>query len=108
MGNCVKACLQRKNIEELRVQEEKTEEKTGKFIKENIEMEKGKTNMRLKIVLTKEELEWLLLQLKFQEGKKLEEFLGEIERNRGNISCGWRPSLESITESPEVPEMMDR
>ncbi|KAJ8527018.1 hypothetical protein K7X08_029495 [Anisodus acutangulus] len=104
MGNCVETCLQRENIEELRVQEEKT----GEFVKENIEMEKGKTNMRLKIVLTKEELEWLLLKLKFQEGEKLEEVLGEIERNRGKNSRGWKPSLESITESPEVPEMMDR
>ncbi|XP_060210195.1 uncharacterized protein LOC132637064 [Lycium barbarum] len=104
MGNCVETCLQRGNIEELRVQEEKT----GEFIKENVEMEKGKTNMRLKIVLTKEELEWLLLKLKFQEVKNLEEVLGEIERNRGKVTCGWKPSLESITESPEIPEMMDR
>lgn len=103
MGNCVETCLQRENIEELRIEEEE-EEKTGEFMKENNEMEKGKTNMRLKVILTKEELEWLLLQLKFREGKNLEEFLGEIERNRGK----WKPSLESITERPEVPEMMDR
>ncbi|MCD7459462.1 hypothetical protein HAX54_040934 [Datura stramonium] len=101
MGNCVETCLQREKTE---VQEEKTEE----FVKENIELEKGKTNMRLKVILTKEELEWLLLQLKFREGKNLEQFLGEIERNRGKFSSGWKPSLESITESPEVPEMMNR
>lgn len=105
MGNCVKTCLQRESIEELSIQEEKKEE----FMKENIEMEKGKTNMRLKVILTKEELEWLLLQLKFKEGKKLEEFLCEIEKNRTKIiSSGWKPSLESIIESHEVPEMMDR
>lgn len=108
MGNCVETCLQRGNIEELSsIQEEKNEEFV---LKENIhEMEKGKTNMRLKVVLSKEELEWLLLQLKFREGKNLEEVLEEIERNRGGkISSGWKPSLESIIESPEVPEMMDR
>ncbi|KAK4728883.1 hypothetical protein R3W88_021871 [Solanum pinnatisectum] len=100
MGNCVETCLQRENTEESQIPED---EKTVKFHKEE-----GKTNMRLKVVLTKEELEWLLLQLKFREGKNLEKFLGEIEKNRGKICSGWKPSLESITESPEVPEMMDR
>lgn len=109
MGNCIETCLQRENTEELRMQKQETEEKTGDFSKEeDIGMEKSKTYMRLKIVLTKEELEWLLLQLKFKEGKNLEDVLGEIERSRGKISCGWKPSLESITESPEIPEMMDR
>ncbi|CAN4127223.1 unnamed protein product [Withania somnifera] len=105
MGNCVETCLQRERIDELSsIQEEKVEE----FMKENIEMEKGKTSMRVKVVLTKEELEWLLLQLKFRAGKNLEQVFEEIGRNRGKISCGWKPSLESIVESPEVPEMMDR
>ncbi|TMW92957.1 hypothetical protein EJD97_012349 [Solanum chilense] len=100
MGNCVETCLQREITEESQICED---EKSVKFHKEE-----GKTNMRLKVVLTKEELEWLLLQLKFREGKNLEEFLGEIEKNRGKNCSGWKPSLESITESPEVPEMMDR
>ncbi|CAN4077576.1 unnamed protein product [Withania somnifera] len=98
MGNCVETCcLQRENIEELSSTSIKEEK--------NIEMEKGKTNMRLKVVLTKEELEWLLLQLEFRQGKNLEQVLEEIGRNRGKICFTWKPSLESIIESPE---MMDR
>jgi hypothetical protein len=52
-------------------------------------------------VLTKEELEWLLFQLKVNGGKKLEDVLGEIERGRSMKVKTWKPSLESIMESPE-------
>ncbi|XAR70175.1 hypothetical protein NMG60_11026949 [Bertholletia excelsa] len=63
--------------------------------------------VRVKIVLTKVELEWLMFQLKDREGTKLEDVLGELERGRGR-ALGWKPSLESIMESPEVPDQMDR
>ncbi|CAN1178084.1 hypothetical protein LINPERPRIM_LOCUS8648 [Linum perenne] len=79
--------------------------------------------MKVKIVLTKEELEWLMYELKVnnhntnggagRSSKKLEEALAEIERNRalksaisssaGNNSC-WQPSLESISEEVDESE----
>lgn len=79
---------------------------------------------RVKIVLTREELEWLMLQLSDSSNSKggvgsmkrsLEEILGEIERGRTSKSsssrtaeaAAWRPSLESIMEIPDVPDHMD-
>ncbi|KAL5989332.1 hypothetical protein ACLOJK_010222 [Asimina triloba] len=69
-------------------------------------------SFRVKILLTKEELEWLLLQLQEKGGKRLEDVLGDIERGRGrgrgrSDSEGWKPSLESIMEGPEV-QTIDR
>ena len=45
------------------------------FFKESI-------TMKLKLVLTKDELQWLLLQLKKGQGRKFKEMLGEIEKSR--------------------------
>ena len=66
--------------------------------------------MKVKLVLTKDELQWLLLQLKKDQGRKLEEVLGEIEKSRlrGENVTKWKPCLESIMESPEVHHHMDR
>lgn len=82
--------------------EHENEERKGGFVKEG-GIENG-GGIRIKIVLTKEELEWLMLELKGGNGKKLEDVLGEIENGRGK-TVGWKPSLESIVESPEVVEM---
>ncbi|CAA6665860.1 unnamed protein product [Spirodela intermedia] len=61
--------------------------------------------LKVKLVLTRGELEWLLLQLKEKREKKLEDVLGEIgrrrEARRKGRSDAWRPSLESITEISE-------
>lgn len=61
--------------------------------------------LKVKLVLTTGELEWLLLQLKETGEKKLEDVLGEIgrqrEARRRGRSDAWRPSLESITEISE-------
>lgn len=60
------------------------------------------------MVLTKEELQWLMKQLKNREGggKRIEDVLGEIEKGRKKVpSHAWKPSLDSITEIPEVLEM---
>ncbi|RVW43139.1 hypothetical protein CK203_078707 [Vitis vinifera] len=48
--------------------------------------------------------------LKDKGGKSLEDVLREIERGRSSAATagkveGWKPSLESIMESPEVVEM---
>ncbi|KAH7510904.1 hypothetical protein FEM48_Zijuj11G0014400 [Ziziphus jujuba var. spinosa] len=49
-------------------------------------------------------LEWLMLQLKNKGGKSSEDVLEKIERSREKAE-GWKPSLESIMECPEVVEM---
>jgi hypothetical protein len=110
MGNCMETCEQRQEAEEMQQQQQQQEQgfdqrerSASPFVKES-GFEKG--SIRLKIVLTKEELEWFMLQLKNKEGKRLEDVFGEIERNRGRGKVeGWKPSLESIMESPEVIEM---
>ncbi|CAK9163068.1 unnamed protein product [Ilex paraguariensis] len=105
MGNCIETCKNSQQVENQKQQneeeEEEDEDKTAEFEKENGFQTSG---TRIKIVLTKEELGWLLLQLKEKGGKRLEDVLEEIERSRSKVS-GWKPSLESIMESPEVLEM---
>ncbi|OAY59662.1 uncharacterized protein LOC110628963 [Manihot esculenta] len=88
MGNCIWA--QRKIEEEDMEQERELE---GDF--------EEKDSVKVKIVLTKEELEWLMLQLKVNEGKNLEDVLLEIQREREKIKA-WKPCLESILEIPEA------
>lgn len=76
-------------------------------------LEKGSTGcgVRVKIVLTREELDWMMFQLKDKGGKSLEDVLKQIEKGRSSAAATavkfecWKPSLESIMESPEVPEM---
>ncbi|KAG2677047.1 hypothetical protein I3843_12G082400 [Carya illinoinensis] len=106
MGNCMETCTQRLQAEEMQQQEcERSERASGTFVQES---NFGKGAIRVKIVLTKEELEWFMLQLKDKEGKKLalEDVFMEIERGREPRSVeGWKPSLESIMESPELLEM---
>ncbi|PIN13786.1 hypothetical protein CDL12_13587 [Handroanthus impetiginosus] len=86
MGNCIERCKNSPQKEIIKPQEE---EKSG--------------NMRIKIVLTKEELEWLMFELKNREGKRLEDLLVEIQRNREKSTnvANWKPSLDSIVEGPE-------
>lgn len=93
-------CKQGQEVETKQEEQENGKEKGG-FVKES-GFENG--GIRIKLVLTKEELEWLMIQLKGKNGKNLEDVLGEIEKGRGKTE-GWKPSLESIMESPEVVEM---
>ncbi|XP_051194080.1 uncharacterized protein [Lolium perenne] len=51
--------------------------------------------LKVKMVLTKTELEWLMAQLKGGD-RRLEDVLREMARKRD--ARGWRPSLESIDE----------
>ncbi|KAJ1278818.1 hypothetical protein BS78_04G108000 [Paspalum vaginatum] len=56
--------------------------------------------VKLKMVLTKAELGWLVAQLKAGD-RRLEDVLQEMARKReGGAADGWRPSLESIVECP--------
>lgn len=102
MGNC---------IEREKVEIKQEEQEQNQEVKGQIEEEKKESGMRIKIVLSKEELEWLLFELKEKEGKRLEDMLEEIERVRQKERekiVGWKPSLESIMEIPEVLDHMDR
>jgi hypothetical protein len=58
--------------------------------------------LKVKMVLTKAELEWLMAQLK-GGGRRLEDVLREMARKRD--ARGWRPSLESIVECGSDSEM---
>jgi hypothetical protein len=57
--------------------------------------------MKVKMVLTKGELGWLVAQLMAGD-RRLEDVLQEIVRKREDrtAAAGWRPSLESIVECP--------
>ncbi|KAF8412120.1 hypothetical protein HHK36_000076 [Tetracentron sinense] len=97
MGNCLETWTHCQEGEK-----RQQEEEAGGSVKED---GSGKGGFRVKIILTKEELEWLMFQLNDRAGKRvLEDVLGEIERERERIEV-WKPSLESIMEIPEVHEM---
>ncbi|XP_061961432.1 uncharacterized protein LOC133682170 [Populus nigra] len=98
MGNCIKPSARRQHEEDDNMKELHQEKKN---------FEKG-SSLKVKIVLTKEELEWLMFQLKVNGGKKLEDVLGEIERGRSMKVKTWKPSLESIMESPEGLDQNER
>ncbi|OMP02945.1 hypothetical protein COLO4_10703 [Corchorus olitorius] len=78
---------------------------------ENYDNNIRKGSVKVKIVLTKEELELFLLKLKDNKGgnKSLEELLSEMEKARaGGKVDSWRPSLESIMEDDEGLLEMNR
>ena len=111
MGNCMETCntwqqakemLQHQQQQQQQQQQGDQRERAFPFVQES---SFGKSGIRVKIVLTKEELEWLLLQLKDKEGKSLEDVFREIEKGREKADQGWKPSLESIMETPEIHDM---
>lgn len=107
----METCIQRKPTEEEEEEaQEKQKEEQESYEKTSDTLSKESSKMRVKLVLTKDELQWLLLQLKKNEGRKLEEMLGEIEQSRvtGESVTKWKPRLESIMESPEVHHHMER
>ncbi|XP_062221199.1 uncharacterized protein LOC133920612 [Phragmites australis] len=55
--------------------------------------------VKVKMVLTKGELGWLMARLKAGD-RRLEDVLHEMARKREGRADGWRPSLESIVECP--------
>ncbi|KAK1438510.1 hypothetical protein QVD17_04319 [Tagetes erecta] len=113
MGNYMETCIQRK----LPAEEESTLEGTQQQEQEKQDvtisgsLSKESNKMRVKLVLTKDELQWLLMQMKKEQGgRKLEQVLEEIEKSRvtGENVTKWKPCLESIMESPETHHHMDR
>ncbi|KAI3693681.1 hypothetical protein L1987_76630 [Smallanthus sonchifolius] len=95
MGNYMETCIKRNRTQQ-QGQKEKLE-----FGKTSDTLSKESSTVRVKLVLKKDELQWLLLQLKKDEGRKLEEVLGEIEKSRLTVESSvtkWKPCLESIME----------
>ncbi|XVF12966.1 hypothetical protein REPUB_Repub08aG0166100 [Reevesia pubescens] len=111
MGNCMmKRSRSRQQLEEEEMEEIHEVAATEFDQKEN---EVGKGSIKVKIVLTKEELELFLVKLKnnSNRGKStLEDLLTEMEKERSGKLDSWRPSLESIMEDvdPEEGLEMDR
>ena len=94
MGNCMETYTMRP------VKMEQQQEET----KSSINDTKGKNGVSMKVILTKEELKWLIFELNKKGGMKVEQVLEEIEKGRQKVE-GWKPSLESILEAPEMVEI---
>ncbi|XP_022737229.1 uncharacterized protein LOC111290105 [Durio zibethinus] len=105
MGNCMKTLYRSSQMNEKEIEE--IREAATEFDEQ--ENDVGKGSIKVKIVLTKEELQLFLLKLKDNKnGKKsLEDLLAELEKARSGKVDSWRPSLESIMEDVD-PELMDR
>uniref|UniRef100_A0A5K1G871 Uncharacterized protein n=1 Tax=Nymphaea colorata TaxID=210225 RepID=A0A5K1G871_9MAGN len=123
MGNIMEACIQRK--EEAKAEAagkpEKAEPKQGlDFVGGCEEADEGDVGggscsdkkegrVRVKVVLRKQELEWLLMHCREDGGKALEELLMGIHNSRkghdqyqNHHDRGWKPALASIMEIPEL------
>ncbi|CAN1300147.1 hypothetical protein LINPERPRIM_LOCUS24474 [Linum perenne] len=126
MGNCLQGSKLKSQVHQEQDPEElvdRVKDSCNYNEKEEEEEKSPSVNgVKVKIVLTKEELEWLMFELNGGSTTKLEDALAEIQRNRASLKpvnfvldddedddssddddddgC-WRPSLESITEVPE-------
>nr|GMD94908.1 uncharacterized protein LOC114283643 [Ipomoea batatas] len=100
MGNCMERSGGDWAEEEERKQE--SDENTK-------EMDNNGVVRAVKIVLSREEVEWVLFQLQSRPGRKIDDLLEELESYRKTgRATKWKPSLESITEHPEVCDPMER
>lgn len=124
MGNCMETFYTPRSLDmgpESMAEAAAAEYKTSAYYdadNDNCGLEKGesegKGGVKLKIVLTKAELEWLMLLLSEEkgggvEGMALELALEKIQQGRNRDGTGekpagrsWRPSLECIMECPET------
>ncbi|KAK9716675.1 hypothetical protein RND81_06G249900 [Saponaria officinalis] len=105
MGNCMQS--------EKGEEEQEKMEINGREVKIIEEVENKSKGVRVKMVLTKEELQWLMMQLKNRSESssgRIEDVLGGLEKVRkrpsssssSSTDCSWKPSLHSITELPEL------
>ncbi|XWS38232.1 hypothetical protein CRYUN_Cryun19dG0113200 [Craigia yunnanensis] len=104
MGNCMMKTSRSRQLEDAEIEEIRGA--ATEFEKEN---EIGKGSIKVKIVLTKEELELFLLKLKNNSngGKSLEDLFAEMEKARSGKVDSWRPSLESIMEDADPAEGLE-
>ncbi|GER41514.1 multidrug resistance-associated protein 1 [Striga asiatica] len=100
MGNCINKCKVRPQTEVIKLHHDQEETKS--------DTDQNGRMVRIKIVLTKEELELLMLHLENRKGKKVEDVLDEIQRSREKRHVVWKPSLDRITECHELDEEIDR
>ncbi|KAL0297522.1 UNVERIFIED_CONTAM: hypothetical protein Sradi_6804300 [Sesamum radiatum] len=85
MGNCIETC---RNSPEKEM---------------NIPHPNSERMMRIKIVLTRDEVEQLLFQLNSTDGKRqLEDVLVATIRTSREKPAAWRPSLDSIPDYGEM------
>ncbi|KAF8091811.1 hypothetical protein N665_0435s0011 [Sinapis alba] len=109
MGNCMERCRQGEG------EEGKTEVREN--ANESFRLdgdEDGHGGMKVKIVLTRHELDMFLLQMNKIDDENLmmtKDVMVELEKmiikasSSFSSSPSWEPSLESIMECPEVQEM---
>lgn len=104
MGNCVQ-CSGSGGVEAGRHQQQLQRRRSAAGDEEESIVDQGvaPSVMKVKMVLTKGELGWLVAQLKAGD-RRLEDVLQEMARKREGRTAdgdgGWRPSLESIVECP--------
>ncbi|KAL9246649.1 hypothetical protein vseg_020157 [Gypsophila vaccaria] len=99
MGNCMQS--------EKGKEEKNKMEINGREVKIMDEVDKKSKGVRVKMVLTKEELQWLQMQLQNRSQNstgRIEDVLRGLEKARKKPSAdhSWKPSLHSITETPEL------
>ncbi|XP_066325409.1 uncharacterized protein [Miscanthus floridulus] len=101
MGNCVQSSGGA--VEAGRQQQQLQRRRSAAGDEEEVIIDEGvaPSVMKVKMVLTKGELGWLVAQLKAGD-RGLEDVLQEMARKREGRAAddGWRPSLESIVECP--------
>ncbi|CAN0840969.1 hypothetical protein LINGRAHAP2_LOCUS3032 [Linum grandiflorum] len=130
MGNCLQRNKLRSQVHQEAEEDINIKQYSSEYylkedeIKEEEKPTTAAVNVKkVKILLTKEELEWLMFQV--NNAKKIEDALAEIQRSRGaplkpvdvvfdfdededededEDSCNWRPSLETIPEEEEEEE----
>ncbi|KAK9121918.1 hypothetical protein Syun_019535 [Stephania yunnanensis] len=130
MGNCMETCAQEKITDQYLGQHHDHQDQSIVIRDDHNEgsnFGSSGSGLRVKVVLTRVELEWLLFQLQERKGggtnsiKRLEDVLGEMERSSKRVVVGdqysddddedstrWKPSLDSIMETPdEAPDHMD-
>ncbi|OAY83392.1 hypothetical protein ACMD2_07426 [Ananas comosus] len=113
MGNCMGLCKQKRENNQVMNVEEGLYGGNGNGGSNGGEKEGGGGGFKVKVLLTRGELERLLVEVKKGE-RRLEEVLLEMgeEREREIIVAkwksthheGWKPTLESIVECPEASE----
>ncbi|KAM0906186.1 hypothetical protein ACQ4PT_016879 [Festuca glaucescens] len=120
MGNCLNAASKQQDPRRRRgervVPEEREDSIADVLLQEQEEDEQvpaaQSAGMKVKVVLTRAELEWLMAQLKSGD-QRLEDVLRQVGTARTGATAdggsskpttradGWRPRLERILECPE-------